>query len=347
MESRSAGWRLDMQFELFIVAAGQCCTIQDRGRLGCLRDGVANSGPMDWVAFKLAQKLAGVSPNQPGLEVSVGGIELEVGGGELRVGLAGVGFVAAVNGRLVSYPSSIRLRPGERLSIRAGKTGSWFYVIPAAIMNLSPVLGSFATHARYGIGPGASRMLRAGDRINLSENDNPILEYETKFPDLAKNDPIRVILGPQDDHFDPMDVETFLSSAFEVTSRNDRMAYILSGPRIPPETSYDIVTDGTALGSIQIAGDGSPYVLMADRSSTGGYPKIATIIRADVGRFAQHRAGDSVHFRQTNIETAVSELRELQAKIDAVTAGQQSSVLNLEALGQGDGAAGVCDALAF
>ena len=333
--------------QIRILTSGACCTIQDRGRRGQLRNGVANSGPMDWVAFELAQILAGVPTSQPGLEISIGGIELEAVGDELRLGLAGVGFSVSIDSVRVAYPASIRLRPGQRLEIQTGHSGAWFYVLPSAKIDMDPVLGSLATHARYAIGPRGGKILRPGDEITLRGSTLPIFEYEASFPDLANNDPIRVILGPQDDLFDRADVETFLSAEFRLTSRNDRMAYVLAGPRIQPETSYDIVTDGTALGSIQVAGDGSPYVLMVDRSTTGGYPKIATIIRAEIGRFAQKRTGDKVVFASTDVESAVTALRDLKAKLDSVGNEPRTAMINLEALNRGDGAAGGCDALLF
>lgn len=335
-----------MRASLRVLAAGVCCTIQDRGRRGHLRNGVARSGPMDWVAFEVAQRLAGVPPSQPGIEVSIGGIELEAVGSRLRLGLAGVGFRVAIDGTPVDYPASVVIEPGQRITVKTGASGSWLYIVPAAGIDLDRVLGSHATHARYGIGPRGG-ILRPGDEIALGADIAPPLELAADFPDLLDDGPIRVILGPQDDRFDPVDVETFLGAEFRVTPRQDRMAYVLEGPRIQPEHSYDIVTDGTALGSVQIAGDGSPYVLMADRSTTGGYPKIATIIRADIARFAQRRTGDAVVFARTDIATAVAALADLKSRLDDVQLRTRLATIDIEALSRGDGAAGFCDALSF
>ena len=334
-----------MQARLRVISAGLCCTIQDAGRRGHLRNGVSTSGPMDWLSFEVARKLAGGAQSAPAIEVSVGGIEFDVLDGGVSFGLAGRGFEVSINGVAARYPARVHAGVGTRLTVKTGRAGAWFYVAPAAPMVLEPVLGSLATHARYRIGAWPTALLKTGDEIELGENLSDAGSGVVSFEHLVSDAPIRVVLGPQDRLFNGHDIVRFLSADFVLTLRNDRMAYVLEGPSIHPHKVQDLITDGTALGSIQIAGDGNPYVLMADRSSTGGYPKIATIIRADIGRFAQKRAGDRVRFERTDIGTAVQALRELKEGIDLLEHACRVAELDLDAVSEGRAISGVYNAL--
>ena len=302
---------------------------------------------MDWVSLQLAQQLAGAASSQPVIEVSIGGLELEVVSGVVRVGLAGGGFAASVDGVAIRHPTCVRLGAGMRLAIKTGPSGSWFYVAPSGAMDLAPVMGSRATHARYSIGPAGGKLLAPGAVIGIVGGEASGADHSIAFPHIADAAPIRVMLGPQDDLFAVPDIALFLASTYQLSLRNDRMAYVLEGPRIQAAASYDIVTDATALGSIQMAGDGSPYVLMADRSSTGGYPKIATIIRADIGRFAQKRSGEPIRFVETSREQAVTLLRDVRAALEMVGSGRHRRQIDIEALSRGDDPTGVCHALQF
>ena len=334
-----------MQPRLRVISAGPCCTIQDSGRRGQLRNGVSTSGPMDWVSFEVARSLAEGPEAGAAIEVSVGGLELEVVGAAVDLGLAGRGFHLSLNDVEIRYPARTHADVGSRLKIKTGRTGAWFYVASSAPLALSPLLSSFATHARYRIGPWPAALLKAGDEVELAEGYGTVGTVEADFPHLSSDAPIRIVLGPQDALFDNKDIAEFLASDFELTLRNDRMAYVLEGLRVHPIVARDLITDGTALGSIQIAGDGSPYVLMADRSGCGGYPKIATIIRADVGRFAQKRAGEKIRFERTDIEAAVNALRGLRDGIGRLAELRSVGKPMLELLSEGRAISGFHNAL--
>ena len=120
---------------------------------------------------------------------------------------------------------------------------------------------------------------------------------------------LRVVLGPQEDAFTQEGVDTFLSSAYTVTPQSDRIGYRLQGPRIQHKTSADIVSDGIPFGAVQVTGDGMPIVLLADRGTTGGYTKIATIISVDIASMAQATPGDTLSFRSVSVEEAHQALR--------------------------------------
>ncbi len=331
---------------LRVIEAGACCSVQDAGRKGWLRQGVASAGPMDWIAFEQARRLAEVGPARgsselAGIEVSVGGLVLEASGGPVRLGLAGGQFSVHVEGRLVRHPASVLLEAGSRLSIRAGGAGAWFYAVPYPGIALPAVMGSYSTHVRYGLGGNGGRMLQAGTCLPLGRGSPFGGADIIALPVSTQRDRIRVMLGPQQAYFDSDALHEFLASDFRVSLRADRMAYFLQGPRIFPQSTYDIVSDATVLGSVQVAGDGAPCVLLADRPPTGGYPKIATIIRADVGRLAQRRAGECVRFEAVGIGEAIAALSNVRERLRQVSLSPRPFAINLEALARGDDATGV------
>ena len=176
---------------------------------------------------------------------------------------------------------------------------------------MPPALGSVSTHTRSGLGGLDGRALAAGDEL-------PITEPRTLDPAMARieapwldrpGDEIRVLLGPQDDYFAADQIAAFLQGPWTVSGRSDRMAYLLDGPRLVHAKGFNIVSDGIAMGAIQVPGSGQPVVLMADRQPTGGYPKIANVIGADLGRLAQLRPGARFRFRAVSREDAVAARR--------------------------------------
>jgi biotin-dependent carboxylase-like uncharacterized protein len=291
-----------MSAHLLIRAAGPGVTVQDAGRFGLSRFGVTPAGPMDEAAFLAATRAMGA---RAAIEVSLGGAVFEATGEGFSVAIAGGAFDIRLDGAKLPEACIAPLTPGARLSIRAGASGAWCYVAIGASLDLAPVLGSLATHARSGVGP---RPLCAGDALPLSNVSAPPAGiFALHAPSLAADDaPIRVMLGPQDDYFSPDAVETFLGAQWRVGARSDRMAYALEGPRLSHARGHDIVSDGAAMGAVQIPGSGAPFVLMADRQPTGGYPKIATVIGADLGRLAQLRPGEALRFRAVDRAQAIA-----------------------------------------
>jgi len=135
---------------------------------------------------------------------------------------------------------------------------------------------------------------------------------------LRERLPFRVVLGPQDDYFSAEVLDVFFSSAFTLTAMADRMAYCFDGPDIVSARGYDIVSDGVALGAIQIPGNQKPFVLMADRQPTGGYPKLGVVARADIGRLAQMRPGETCRFKMISAREARSALLQLEDEVAAM-----------------------------
>ena len=295
---------------------GPAATLQDAGRRGYLRYGVSEAGPMDWIAHGRANMLAGNAEGAAAIEVGLGGIELEAEGGVAFIGYAGGAFAVTLNGQSLPPAGRIRLGADDRLAVQAGATGAWVYLSPAGGFDLVPVMGSLSTSLRSGIGGLNGGVLAAGDRLALA--GSPALEelgFEEMMPPRAN--PIRVLPGPQDDYFSAEGIRNFFTAGYRIAPRSDRMGYRLEGPLVEHARGFNIVSDGIALGAIQIPGDGKPIILMADHQSTGGYPKLGHVIRADIGRLAQCRAGDAVRFEAVGIEIARAELFAALRKVRA------------------------------
>jgi biotin-dependent carboxylase-like uncharacterized protein len=292
---------------LRILRAGPGTTIQDQGRRGYLRFGVGESGPMDWIGHARANILAGNAPGVAALEIGIGGIELQAEGGPVWIGHAGAPFDLARNGTALRSCGRTRLQDGDRLTVKAAAQGSWFYLSPAGGIMASPVLGSLATNLRTGLGPPP---VTAGTVLSLG---SPAQELTTEL--ICPIDPpanlprtVRVVPGPQDDYFSTRELARFFAETYRVSSQSDRMGYRLEGTLLRHAKGFNIVSDAIALGAIQVPGDGTPIVLMADHQPTGGYPKLGHVIRADIGRLAQCRPGTDVRFAQTSVQTAREEL---------------------------------------
>jgi 5-oxoprolinase (ATP-hydrolysing) subunit C len=296
---------------LRVLSAGPGATLQDGGRHCYLRFGVTAAGPMDPLAHATANLAVGNAAEATAIEVSVGGIELTAESGSLGVAIAGGEFALSLDGRPLPPAVVLNLEAGAVLKIRASGRGSWCYLAVAGRLVMPKVLGSHATHTRTGFGGVNGRAIIAGDRFGFepSGTSQPSTSAIVA-PWLDRPvDTIRVVLGPQHDYFADDQIAVFLAGPWTVSAKADRMAYYLDGPRLTHARGYNIVSDGIAMGAIQVPGDGRPIVLMADRQSTGGYPKIATIIGPDIGRLAQARPGTVLRVAAVSIGEAVAARR--------------------------------------
>jgi allophanate hydrolase subunit 2 len=169
------------------------------------------------------------------------------------------------------------------------------------------MFGSLAVNARAGLGSPFPRPLQAGDELQVTAASGAA-ERQLEIAAVAEG-PIRVVMGPQDDEFGEDDIDLFLGSEWKISATSDRMGYRLEGPVTRHLHGHNIVSDGTVNGSIQVPGNGQPIVLMSDRGTSGGYPKIATVISADFGRFAQIPAGTGFRFKAVNMAEAQAAAR--------------------------------------
>lgn len=292
-----------MTARLDILQAGPHVTFQDAGRPGLMRFGVPASGAMDRKALVIANTALGNPPGATGVEVSFGGLSLLCQDGPVGVAIAGGGFIATRNDTRLGSWTTLTLRPQDRLVIRPGPWGSWCCVAFAGSVQSPTWLKSASTHAASGLGGGR---LLAGQQITVTDT-HPTDERAIPCPVWARpRHRINVTLGPQDALFTPEVIEAFLSSPFRLTGAFDRMGMRLSGPPLVPEAALGIPSQPVTRGAVQVAGDGVATVLLADHQTTGGYPKIATILDDDTDALAQLRPGEHLVF------TAITPARAIQ-----------------------------------
>ena len=296
---------------LVVEAAGPGVTLQDGGRHGYLRYGITAAGPMDPLMHATANRAAGDLLDATAIEISTGGVTVSAEGGSLGIALVAPGFRVTIDGAVVPDAVALNLDPGRTLAVRAGAAGFWGYLALNGRIAVAPVLGSTATHTRSGLGGFNGRGLAAGDLLPVAEARPGDPALQRLVAPWLERDPrvIRVVLGPQDDYFGPDQIAAFLAGPWTVSPRGDRMACFLDGTPLRHAKGHDIVSDGVAMGAIQVPGNGLPIVLMADRQSTGGYPKIATVIGPDLGRLAQARGGTRIAFRPVSVDAAVAARR--------------------------------------
>lgn len=289
---------------LRIVRAAPLTTLQDSGRFGMLNHGISASGPMDRGAFAHAALLAGAAA-PAGVEFTMAGIEIEVLAGDCRVGFAGGAFRAGHNGEELPWPGAANLHQGDRFTVMPGAKGNYGYLRFDRAIDVPPVMGSRATNIRVSLGGLEGRALHSGDELNLVEIET---RESGRLPGTVHDDAIRILWGLHAEEL-PARVRTrFLESAFVVTTRMDRMGVRLDDPDgvFASVTGLSLVSDAIVPGDIQILGDGTPVVLMRDHQPTGGYPRVATIIGADLDRFAQMRPGTRVRFESVSLAHAQS-----------------------------------------
>ncbi len=288
---------------------------------------------MDRLGLAAANCLAGNAPFAPAIEIGPYGASLIARGGAVRLGLSGARRDAHVASRPVAWDTSVTIADGETLKIGIARGGSFSYLAVEGAIAGEPTFGSLSVNARAGLGSPFPRPLQAGDELQVGRaSGGP--EHRIDLPALGTG-PIRVVLGPQDDEFDEDAIGSFLDSEWKISATSDRMGYRLEGPVIRHLHGHNIVSDGTVNGSIQVPGNGQPIILMADRGTSGGYPKIATVITPDFGRFAQIPAGTAFRFKAVSRKEAQAEARKfakLLAGLPDRLAPIESFDLNVEAL---------------
>ena len=311
-----------------VLEAGPYTSVQDQGRQGAQRYGLGSAGAMDAFSLAVANALVGLPAGAAAIEIGPLPARFRVVDGTMRIALAGGLRGASVQGRPLAFGETVLLAEGDVLALRACSQGVFTYLSFEGGIEAEPVFGSLSVHARSMIGSPIPRALQPGDRLNVGAAGAWAVERSLD-PPARDSAPLRVVLGPQDDHFAPETLDLFLSSDWKISATSDRMGYRLEGPVLKHRGSANILSDGIANGSVQIPGNGQPLLLLADRGTTGGYPKLATIITPDLGRLAQRPVGSVLRFEAIPIEAAQ---RLARAEADTI-AGLSSAV---RALGGGD-----------
>ncbi len=293
-----------MNVSFRIDFAGPFVSVQDRGRPGFMRYGVTESGPMDRTAFGILRRALEGPETFRALEISPGGVVLSCCSGQLTAGVVGGDFDIRIDGARQPAWSVFALSAGQKLSIRPGPSGSWCYLGFAGQIEGPEWLGSGSVHLASGL---CGRALTAGDVLNVARaRPRPDLHAAFPIPDFAVLDgTVRVVIGPQQNHFAPEALRALTTEPFQVTPEYDRMGMRLKGVPLVPCDALSIPSEALVRGSVQVPGHGDPLILLADHQTTGGYPKVATVITADIDRVAQARPEDRIRFRAVSPGDAV------------------------------------------
>jgi biotin-dependent carboxylase-like uncharacterized protein len=272
------------------------------------RYGVPESGPMDRFAFAIANLALGNLAGSTGIEVSLGGLSVLCIEGPISFAVAGGNFQVSIDDNPLSAWCVAALQTGQTLAIRPGRWGSWCYLTFAGNLKSNQWLGSASTHGPSGLGGG--KLLTGGSVIIENAETRPNRHATLACPVSARpRGSIRVVLGPQDRFFGSEAIHTLLSEPFTLSDAYDRMGVRLSGPSLRPSAALDMPSEAICRGSIQVAGDGVATVLLADHQTTGGYPKIATILADDLDGFVQLRSRSIVTFEAVTQLAAISAAR--------------------------------------
>jgi antagonist of KipI len=299
---------------MLVVRAGLQTTLQDLGRWGFQCRGVPVAGPMDRGAHRLANALAGSDPAAAVLEVTLSGPEL-VFDDPRHVAVTGAEFDLTVDDEAVPMNARIAVPAGGTLRFGERRKGARAYVAVAGGFDVPLVLGSRATHVGSHMGGYQGRALAAGDRIPLhpARGDRgwtgrpgvPEDAVAALASGPQEGGRLRVVPGPDRDRFTSEAIETLRSATWIVGADSNRMGYRLEGPVLPHADGADIISQATVPGLIQVPGSGAPVLLMADRQTTGGYARIATVISADLDLAGQLAPGDPVAFEVCSLRDAL------------------------------------------
>lgn len=300
--------------KLTILSPGPLTTVQDSGRFGALGKGFSPGGAMDMDAMTVANLLVGNAPGVGVLEMTMLGITARFDC-ETVIALTGADMSTRLNDEPIARYASIAVHPGDVLTMGAASRGMRAYLAVTGGFDLPLVMGSVSTNLKCALGGFQGRKLKTGDELPLNQSGAPFLPRQVSppedYPDCIS---LRVLLGPQDDAFTQKGIDTFLGCEYTVTDKADRMGIRLSGEIIESKNGVDILSDGIAAGSVQIPASGTPIIMMADRQTTGGYAKIATVISADLSRAAQARPGTRIRFVRVTEAEAIRLRRDAEKK---------------------------------
>lgn len=303
---------------LVVVAPGPSSSVQDGGRHGWLRSGLSAAGAADPIGLAAANVLVGNAPDAAGIEFTLAGDTFRVEVDAVRIAVAGPAPVT-VDGAPAPAWTTLRLTRGQTLSVGRLAAGARGYLAVAGGIAGPPVMGSRSAHLKTGLGG----RLRVGDRLPVgpgADVDGPPLMLDpATLPYVPL--PLRVVLGPQADRFTADGIATFLAGTYRVTPDADRMGLRLDGPPVEHSDGFNTISDGIAPGTVQVPGSRRPILLLCERQSTGGYPKIATVVSASLPTAGQLRPGDTLAFVAVTVAEAVA-MRRAQAAALAALPGR-------------------------
>ncbi len=311
-----------MKPALRILEPGLAASLQDCGRPGYQRFGVPVSGALDTVSLAIANILAGNPPSTAAIEILSAGLAFAVEADSVTFALAGMasGVILESETASMRVPAlqSFHAQRGDTVRILPPKEGAVSYLAVEGGFDVPPALGSRSTYRRAALGGYEGRTLYAGARLPLclaASTRAPVrLKTEIRAPSV-----LRVMQGPNAAYFPPRAFEALTASAYTVAPASDRMGLRLQGPALERTMEGEMTTQGTTAGALQVPADGQPILLLADRQTAGGYPRIATVIGADIAAAGRLATGMSVRFKEVNREEALRLLSEQRAWLAALS----------------------------
>ncbi|MGK5507861.1 biotin-dependent carboxyltransferase family protein [Brevibacillus formosus] len=328
-----------------VVSPGLCTTVQDRGRHGYQRHGVNVGGAMDALSVQIANMLVGNHRDEAVLELTMKGPTLFFQK-DMLIAICGGDLSPTINKKTVKSNRAVWVRSGSILQFSHAKQGCRAYLAVAGGWDVPIVMGSRSTNLRAGFGGLAGRMLQAGDRLEHNPQSSFSLylakQLEQKAEDAAFSytdwfipcsnfaksweSVIRVIRGDQFDDFTAESRQSFFEQAFQVSPQSDRMGYRLTGPTLALTSPLELISAAVTMGTIQVPPDGQPIILMADRQTIGGYPKIGYVATVDLPIIAQLQPGESVRFQEISLHDAQRALYERERTIHEIKLGMELTV---------------------
>lgn len=299
-----------------IINPGIQTTVQDLGRWGLMKYGIPPSGAMDQCSFVIGNLLLPNPENAAALETTVQGLKLQALS-SVTISITGADLDPWLNDQPAPQWTTFTMKEGDVLHFKKRKEGLRSYVAVQGGFDVPKVLGSRSTFVRGRIGT----ILREGEILNIcpsgSEASEDILTLPQEYrPDFNRTDPIRLMMGPQEDNFTPRGIATLLNSTYRISPQSDRQAFRTEGPAIEIAKGPGIITDPIPPGAVQVPGDGKPIILLRDAQVTGGYDKIAMVARVEMDSLGQMVPGDTIHFQCIDRQTAIDLLMEQKRSLD-------------------------------
>lgn len=304
-----------------VLHSGLLTTIQDIGRYGSQKFGVIVSGAMDSYSLRLANLLVGNRENEATLEITLFGTTLQFDEDTL-ISITGGDFLPTIDGKKVLSWRPILIKKNSVLKFNSAIKGSRAYVAFAGGIDIPEIMESKSTYLRANIGGFKGRALQKGDIFSVgevSEIGEKLIEqlknsdatWSVDFNNLIRfeqNQYIRVLKGTEFNRFDQESQNIFFEKPYTLTVQSDRMGYRLDGPTLSLAENFELLSEGVTFGTVQIPSNGQPIILMADRQTTGGYPKIAQVITADLPSLAQIQPTGTIRFKEVTLAEAENEI---------------------------------------
>ncbi len=293
-----------------VQTPGLQTTVQDLGRNGFGPAGVSPSGAADPISLRVGNRLVGNDESAAGLELMLLGGTFVFPQGAI-LALTGSDFSAMLDAVHVDVGTSVEVRPGQTLRLGPTSSGARCYLCVQGGIAVPPFLGSASTHILSGLGGFEGRALRKGDVLRIGSSSKPFRKRMIApqvLEQLSHRSVLRVTAGPQVDWFSEQSRRSFYAATYRVGEQSNRMGLRLEGTALAQRDAGQMVTEGVSLGAVQVPAGGSPIILFVEQQTTGGYPKIANVIAADLHRVGQLRPRDEIRFEQVTFDEARSRL---------------------------------------